>query len=146
MTFYTSLSMLFFMADHLTKEKRSWNMSRIRSKDTKPEIIVRSLLHQMGYRFRLHRKDLPGKPDIVLPKYKTVIFVHGCFWHRHKGCKRCTTPSTNKNFWLLKFQRNLDNDKTNKTKLRSQGWTVAVIWECETQCTKKLSAIIKNFL
>ncbi|MBU1162905.1 MAG: DNA mismatch endonuclease Vsr, partial [Proteobacteria bacterium] len=85
--------------DIISKEKRSWNMSRIRGKDTKPEIIVRSMLHRMGYRFRLHRKDLPGKPDIVLPKYKTVIFVHGCFWHRHKGCKYAYTPKSRVKFW-----------------------------------------------
>lgn len=119
------------MTDHLTKEMRSWNMSRIRSKDTKPEMIVRSVLHKMGYRFRLHRKDLTGKPDIVLPKYKTVIFVHGCFWHSHKGCKRCTIPSTNKSYWLAKFERNIKKDSTNKTLLKKMGWKVLVIWECE---------------
>jgi DNA mismatch endonuclease, patch repair protein len=107
--------------DNLSKEKRSWNMSQIRSKDTKPEIIVRSMLHRMGYRFRLHRKDLPGKPDIVLPKYKTVIFVHGCFWHRHKGCKRCTTPSANQTYWLPKLHRNADRDKQNQKLLKKTG-------------------------
>ncbi len=130
------------MTDHLTKEKRSWNMSRIRSKDTKPELIVRSLLHRMGYRFRLHRKDLPGKPDIVLPKYKTVIFVHGCFWHRHKGCKGRTTPSTNKEYWDKKFLRNIEKDKANRRDLKKAGWKVIVIWECES---KKTAAIKKKF-
>jgi DNA mismatch endonuclease (patch repair protein) len=120
------------MADHLTKKKRSWNMSRIKSKNTKPELIVRSLLHGMGYRFRLHRKDLPGKPDIVLPKYKVVIFVHGCFWHRHKGCRKCTTPSSNQEYWKSKFERNVANDKCHKVQLRGKGWKVFVIWECET--------------
>ena len=120
------------MADHLTKKKRSWNMSRIKSKNTKPELIVRSLLQGMGYRFRLHRKDLPGKPDIVLPKYKIVIFVHGCFWHRHKGCRKCTTPSSNQEYWKSKFERNVANDICHKVRLRGKGWKVFVIWECET--------------
>ncbi len=126
------------MVDHLTREKRSWNMSRIRSKNTKPEIIVRSLLHRMGYRFRLHQKDLPGKPDIVLTKYKTVIFVNGCFWHRHKGCKRCTTPSTNKDYWLKKFERNIANDRMYKKAIKKDGWKVIIVWECETQLISKL--------
>ena len=131
------------MADHLTKDKRSWNMSRIRSKDTKPELLVRSLLHRRGYRFRLHRKDLPGKPDIVLPKYKTVIFVHGCFWHRHKGCKRCTTPSTNKDYWLAKFERNVKKDRQNKAQLKKLGWNVVMIWECEIKNGRWIDKIDK---
>jgi DNA mismatch endonuclease (patch repair protein) len=134
------------MVDHISKEKRSWNMSRIRSKNTKPEKIVRSLLHLLGYRFRIHRKDLPGKPDIVLPKHKTVIFVHGCFWHRHKGCRRCTTPSTNREFWLNKFNRNVRNDKKNKIKLEKRGWEVCIIWECQTKDVKKLLKVIKGYL
>ncbi len=121
------------MVDHLTKKMRSWNMSRIRSKDTKPELIVRSLLHRMGYRFRLYRKDLPGKPDIVLPKYKTVIFVHGCFWHRHKNCKNCTMPSSNQLFWKKKFDKNIKKDRLSKTQLHHYGWKVLTIWECETK-------------
>ena len=96
------------MVDNLTQEKRSWNMSRIKDKNTKPELVVRSILHRMGYRFRLHRKDLPGKPDIVLPKYKTVIFVHGCFWHRHKGCKYAYQPKSRVDFWQKKFKGNID--------------------------------------
>ena len=132
------------MVDHLTKEKRSWNMSRIRSKNTKPEMVVRSLLHRMGYRFRLHRKDLVGKPDIVLPKYKTVIFVHGCFWHRHKGCKRCTTPSSNQGYWSKKFKRNIAQDKKNKKLLNEIKWKVIVVWECETKDIKKLKYQIQN--
>jgi DNA mismatch endonuclease (patch repair protein) len=133
------------MVDHLTKEKRSWNMSQIRGKNTKPEIFVRSLLHRMGYRFRIHRKDLPGKPDIVLPKYRTVIFVHGCFWHRHKGCKRCTTPSTNKEYWLKKFERNKINDKIYKRELKEKGWKIITIWECETKnlSTSKLKKLFQ---
>lgn len=126
------------MVDHLTKQMRSWNMSRIRSKDTSPEMLLRSLLHRMGYRFRLHCKGLPGKPDIVLPKYKTVIFVHGCFWHRHKGCKRCTTPSSNLQYWQAKFDRNMNNDKKNAAELRKKGWHVLTIWECELKNSDKL--------
>ncbi|MCF7853436.1 MAG: very short patch repair endonuclease [Candidatus Pacebacteria bacterium] len=119
------------MTDHLTPDHRSWNMSRIRSKDTTPEKTVRSLLHRMGYRFRIHRRDLPGKPDVVLPKYSTVIFVHGCFWHRHKGCKYTTTPKTNTTFWQEKFERNVERDRNVQTALRNQGWHVLVVWECE---------------
>ncbi len=117
--------------DTLTKEKRSWNMSRIRSKDTAPELTVRSLLHRNGFRFRLHVKDLPGKPDIVLPKYKTVIEVRGCFWPRHPGCKIATTPSTNTEFWQKKFAQNVARDKENEEKLKQLGWNVIIIWSCE---------------
>ena len=119
--------------DRLTPEKRSWNMSRIKSKDTTPERIVRSFLHRNGFRFRLHVKDLPGKPDIVLPKYKTVIEVRGCFWHRHEGCKDATTPSTNAVFWQKKFAENVARDKRTKQDLKSLGWNVIVVWECEVK-------------
>ena len=107
-------------------------MSRIRSKDTKPEIIVRSLLHSLGYRFRLHRKDLPGSPDIVLPKYRTVILVHGCFWHRHQGCKYSYSPKSRKEFWEDKFQSNVLRDELNTSSLEELGWNVVTVWECET--------------
>jgi len=127
------------MADRLSKEKRSWNMSRIRSRDTDPEKKVRSLLHRLGYRFRMYQKDLPGKPDIVLTKYKTVIFVHGCFWHRHKGCSRCTTPSTNQEYWLAKFEKNTAKDKKNRMILRRLGWKCITVWECETKKPEKLT-------
>jgi DNA mismatch endonuclease (patch repair protein) len=133
------------MVDHLTKKKRSWNMSRIRSKNTKPELIVRSLLHQMGYRFSLYRKDLPGKPDIVMPKYKTVVFVHGCFWHRHKGCKRCTTPTSNRKYWLNKLKGNIEKDLIHKKQLRKSGWRVFYIWECETKNVNKLAKKVASF-
>jgi len=119
------------MVDKLTPEQRSWNMSRIRSKDTKPELIVRSLLHRMGFRFRVNRKDLPGTPDIVLPKYRTVIFVHGCFWHRHKGCKKATTPSSNIAIWQDKFAENVGRDRRNQRSLRKEGWKVIVLWACK---------------
>ena len=117
--------------DRISREHRSWNMSRIRSGDTKPERIVRSLLHGRGYRFRLHKKDLPGKPDIVLPKYKTVIFVHGCFWHRHKGCKHASVPKTRQDFWQTKFNSNIARDKKVQKQLNSTGWKIVIIWECE---------------
>ena len=112
-------------------EQRSRNMSAIKSKNTKPEITVRKLLHSMGYRFRLHVKDLPGSPDIVLPKYKTVIFVHGCFWHRHKNCKYASTPKTRQEFWEAKFRENINRDKLNQENLSSKGWKIIIVWECE---------------
>lgn len=121
------------MTDCFTKKKRSEVMSRIKGKDTKPELLVRSALHRMGYRFRLHVKDLPGKPDIVLPKYKTVIFVHGCFWHQHKGCPAGHLPKTNKKFWKEKFARNVARDSKHRRQLRYRGWHVLTIWECQIQ-------------
>ncbi len=120
--------------DHLTPEKRSWNMARIRGKNTKPELLVRSLLHQAGYRFTVNgpkNKNLPGKPDLVLPKYKTVIFVHGCFWHRHQNCKRATMPKSKTEYWQAKFDRNVFNDRKNQARLAELGWHVIIIWECE---------------
>ena len=116
---------------HEVSEQRSRNMSAIKSKNTKPEIAVRKLLHSMGYRFRLHRKDLPGSPDIVLPKYKTVIFVHGCFWHRHENCKYASTPKTRQEFWEAKFRENINRDKLNQENLSSNGWKIIIVWECE---------------
>ena len=130
--------------DHLTPEKRSWNMSRIKSKDTTPERVVRSFLHRNGFRFRLHVKDLPGKPDIVLPKYKTVIEVRGCFWHRHSGCKVATNPSTNAEFWQKKFEANVSRDKQNEQELKKLGWNVIVIWECETGKSSQLEGLIER--
>ncbi|MBI1314437.1 DNA mismatch endonuclease Vsr [bacterium] len=124
--------------DRLSKQHRSWNMSRIRGKDTKPEMRVRSLLHRMGFRFRLHRRDLPGKPDIVLPAYGTVIFVHGCFWHRHPGCRFAYTPKSRIDFWQSKFRRNVERHQEVTTALRELGWRVVVIWECETTSDEQL--------
>jgi len=129
--------------DLLTKEKRSWNMSRIKGKDTKPEKIVRSILHKAGFRFRLNRKDLPGKPDIVLPKYKSVILVHGCFWHRHPRCKYAYTPKSRVTFWQKKFSENIERDKFVKRELRKMGWKVIVVWECELKNDKKEKTINK---
>ena len=116
---------------HKISEQRARNMSAIKSKNTKPEIAVRKLLHSMGYRFRLHRKDLPGSPDIVLPKYKKVIFVHGCFWHRHENCKYASTPKTRQEFWEAKFLENIKRDKLNQANLSSKGWKIIIVWECE---------------
>ena len=116
---------------HKVSEQRSRNMSAIKSKNTKPEIAVRKVLHSMGYRFRLHSKDLPGSPDIVLPKYKTVIFVHGCFWHRHENCKYATTPKTREEFWESKFKENVIRDKSHQKKLSAIGWKIIIVWECE---------------
>jgi len=126
------------MADHLTSKKRSWNMSLIRSANTAPEIIVRKLLYSLGCRFRLHKKDLPGKPDIVLKKYKTVIFVHGCFWHQHKRCKRSNIPKSNTSYWKPKLSNNIKRDIQHKTDLRKLGWRTITIWECETKTIEKL--------
>jgi DNA mismatch endonuclease (patch repair protein) len=119
------------MSDKLTPEKRSWNMSRIKGKDTKIEVEVRKYLFSKGYRFRKNDKRYPGKPDIVLPKYHVAIFVHGCFWHRHEGCKDATIPKTRTEFWLEKFDKNVKNDQIKQEKLRELGWKVIVIWECE---------------
>ena len=110
---------------------RSRNMAAIRGKDTAPELAVRRILHAMGLRFRLHRKDLPGRPDIVLPKHRTVVFVNGCFWHRHEGCRYTTTPSTRQEFWQSKFAANVERDGRNRTDLQQLGWRVIVVWECE---------------
>jgi DNA mismatch endonuclease, patch repair protein len=121
------------MRDRLTKERRSWNMSRIRGKDTTPERVVRSVLHRMGYRFRLHGRGLPGKPDIVLLKYRTVIFVHGCFWHRHRECRNCTTPTRRREWWIKKLEGNVVRDKFQQQALRKLGWRSMVVWECETE-------------
>ena len=124
--------------DRISPEERSRIMSHIRSKDTKPEKRLRSLLHRLGFRFRLHRKDLPGTPDIVLPKYRTVIFVHGCFWQQHPGCKKATLPRSNVEFWKNKLEKNIERDKEVEKKLIETGWNVIVIWECEIKKTYSL--------
>lgn len=119
------------MADSLTKERRSWNMSKIKGKDTGIEIKVRKYLFSQGFRYRKNVTTLPGKPDIVLPKHHTVIFVHGCFWHRHEGCKDATTPKTRTEFWNEKFRKNVENDQLHNQQLEDAGWRVIVLWECE---------------
>ena len=132
--------------DKYPKEKRSQIMSRIGSKDTYPELKVRSSLHKLGYRFRVHRADLPGKPDIVLPKYKTVIFIHGCFWHGHVCSKGKHLPKTNKVFWEEKLARNRERDLETIKKLKMLGWRVLVMWECEIKCSENIEKIILNNL
>lgn len=121
------------MVDFLTKEERSARMARIRPSNTQPERRLRSELHRLGLRFRLNNRLLPGKPDLVLPKYKAVVFVHGCFWHRHAGCSIATTPKSNTDFWLAKFARNVARDKRVVGELSAIGWNVVIAWECELQ-------------
>ncbi len=133
------------MMDVHSPEQRSFNMSRIRSRNTRPEMIVRKWLWANGYRYRLHRKDLPGKPDIVLSKYRTVIFVHGCFWHRH-GCRYTTVPSSRKEFWEKKFESNVQRDITNRKNLEKAGWNVLILWECEIKNSEKFKEIILSFM
>ena len=146
MIFYNRFKKILPMTDSLTKEKRSWNMSRIRSKDTRPEKVVRSLLHRMGYRFRLHVKSLPGTPDIVLPKFKTVIFVHGCFWHRHPGCRFAYMPKSRVDFWMRKFAQNIKAHEKATMDLKDQGWNVFVIWECDLSDLDSLGRKLSNLL
>lgn len=132
--------------DKVSPQQRSINMSKVKSKNTKPEKIVRSLLHSLGYRFRLHRKTLPGTPDIVLPKYKAVIFVNGCFWHGHDGCKRATIPDTNKEFWERKISANKARDQKNIFDLEKLGYRCLVIWQCELKDKNLLIQRLLNFL
>jgi DNA mismatch endonuclease (patch repair protein) len=131
--------------DVFTKEKRRQIMSRVSGKNTKPELAVRSLLHSMGYRFRLHRKDLPGKPDITLPKYQKVIFVHGCFWHDHQDCSRSKRPTTNKEFWNEKLDKNVDRDKESVRNLHQLGWGVLIVWTCEVNDALKIRNKLLSF-
>ena len=121
------------MTDHLSKEKRSWNMSKIRSKNTRPELAVRKYLYSNGFRYRLHNRKLPGKPDITNQSKKTAVFVNGCFWHQHEGCKRATIPKSNKSYWLPKLENNVARFKNNTDKLLDMGWKVFIVWECETK-------------
>ncbi|MEO0509076.1 MAG: very short patch repair endonuclease [Verrucomicrobiota bacterium] len=132
------------MADIVSEEQRSYNMSRIRSKNTKPELVVRSMLHRLGYRFTVNgpkNKKLPGKPDIVLPKYKTVIFVHGCFWHMCPGCKYATIPKTRMEWWKAKLEGNAKRDARKQKELRQLGWRVVVVWQCELRSPVALSLL-----
>lgn len=120
------------MVDTLNPHERSARMRSVRRQHTAPELVVRRTAHALRLRFRLHRSDLPGTPDLVFPKHQTVIFVHGCFWHRHEGCRKTTTPKTRTDFWALKFARNRQRDEQNVAKLQALGWRVLVIWECQT--------------
>jgi len=134
------------MTDSLNKARRSWNMSRIKGKDTAPEKIVRSILHRLGYRFRLHKNKLPGRPDVVLPKHQTIVFVHGCFWHRHKNCKDATMPKTRREWWQAKLEGNAARDRRNQSALRHAGWRVLTVWECETLKPEKLKRRLERRL
>jgi len=134
------------MTDVLTKEQRKYCMSRIRGKDTKPEIVVRRLVHSLGYRYRLHVRKLPGCPDIVLARHRKVIFVHGCFWHMHRCKYGRVIPKTNKKFWENKRNGNVQRSHKNNRALRRLGWKVLVVWECWTRDIKKLESRVRNFL
>ena len=126
--------------------KRSANMARIRPQDTAPEMAVRRILHRMGYRFRLHQRDLPGKPDVVLSRYSTIFLVHGCFWHRHPSCRFAYSPKSRVDFWQAKFEANVTRDRKVERQLWEMGWTVRIIWECETFNLDSLEALLRRVL
>lgn len=136
------------MTDNLSADRRSENMRRIKSAGMKPELTVRSIVHRLGYRFRLHARDLPGKPDLVLRSKRKVIFVHGCFWHLHdrQGCLDSRIPKSNKGYWVPKLARNKERDAENVAALKEAGWKVLTIWDCETHQEQQLKARIKEFL
>ena len=133
------------MADKIEKHRRSANMAKIRSKDTTPELKVRRILHKLGYRFRIHRTDLPGKPDIILPKHRVAIFVNGCFWHRHPDCREASRPKTNSQYWETKLNRNVERDVQNHSLLAEDAWKVIVFWECEIEQSDVKSAELIQF-
>lgn len=132
--------------DVFSVDERSRIMGRIGGKNTRPELRVRKLLHALGYRFRIHRKDLPGTPDVVFPGRRAVIFVHGCFWHRHEGCPRATTPATNRDFWERKFRSNTKRDAERIEQLGRLGYRCLVVWECETKNLERLAERLTAFL
>ena len=132
--------------DRLTPERRSWLMSRVRGRNTSTELRVRRVAHAMGFRYRLHRRDLPGTPDLVFPRRRVAMFVHGCFWHRHEGCRGATTPSSHVSFWRDKFARNVARDRQVTEDLRNLGWKVAVVWECETKNDDVLACLLECLL
>lgn len=136
----------FFLMDSLSKAQRSALMGRVRSKDTQPELAVRRLVHGMGYRYRLHDAKLPGKPDLVFRNRAKVIFVHGCFWHRHKGCPSTRTPKSNRKFWQNKFKDNISRDTKARKQLRRLGWAALIIWECEIGEVTRLAKRLREFL
>ncbi len=129
-----------------TPEKRRWIMSRVKGSNTRPELLVRSLAHRLGFRFRVNRRDLPGCPDIVFPKLKKVILVNGCFWHGHEGCARSSIPSTNREFWTNKLAKNVQRDKRNLDELKKTGWDVLVIWNCEIRDLARVNELLRHFL
>lgn len=130
----------------LHHERVSARMRAVSTRHTGPELKVRSVLHALGFRFRLHRKDLPGSPDIVLPRYRVAIFVHGCFWHRHRGCRRSTFPKSNASYWHAKFAANIERDRKNRRDLRALGWKTLLIWECSTFQLNNLNRRLASFL
>lgn len=134
------------MSDVHTPATRSYNMSQIKGKNTKPEMLVRQYLHAQGLRYRLHDKKLPGKPDMVFAKYKTVVFVHGCFWHQHKGCRYFVVPKTRTEFWLNKIGRNVANDERQQIELAAAGWKVLTVWECELKSAVRERTLSELFL
>ena len=134
------------MTDLVSRKQRSDNMRAVRGRDTTPEIRVRRIAHRLGYRFRLHRADLPGKPDIVFPRLGKVVFVHGCFWHQHRRCRKGSMPQSNTEFWRSKLQRNVQRDAENLVALKAIGWKVLVIWECETNDEARIEKKLQRFL
>jgi len=134
------------MPEKITREQRSYTMRQVKSINTSPEVIVRKILHGMGVRFRLHDPKLPGKPDIILKKYATVIFVHGCFWHRHRNCARASIPVANSDYWHRKFERNMARDRAAISAIRRLGFRVLVVWECETQNLNRLEKRLRKCL
>jgi DNA mismatch endonuclease (patch repair protein) len=134
------------MADRLSPEARSAHMRRIRKRDTTPERVVRRLVHGLGFRFRLHRHDLPGTPDLVLPRLRKAILVHGCFWHQHAGCRLARLPKSRGEYWLPKLSRNQERDAAARVELRARGWDVLVVWECETNDLADLHDRLSAFL
>ena len=134
------------MVDTVTPDQRSRIMAQVKGKNTEPELLVRSLVHRLGFRFRLHRKDLPGKPDIVLPRHRKVIFVHGCFWHGHADCKRSARPTSRTEYWNAKIDRNMARDAAATAQLAALGWTALMLWECELRAAEALSDRLHGFL
>jgi DNA mismatch endonuclease (patch repair protein) len=134
------------MVDFLDPVERSSHMRRIRKRDTKPELVVRRIVHALGFRFRLHRRDLPGTPDIVLPRHRKVIQVHGCFWHQHEGCRLARQPKSRLGYWLPKLARNMERDRAAKADLERLGWRGLTVWECQTKDCDMLEAVLRRFL
>ena len=132
--------------DRLSQERRSALMSRIRGRDTQPELVVRRTVHQMGYRFRLHRRDLPGTPDLVFPSRRIALFVHGCFWHSHRGCPKGRAPKSNLGYWRPKLQQNKKRDRRKAERLRRLGWRVVILWQCELKDQDNLRTLLRDIL
>ncbi|WP_114360523.1 MULTISPECIES: very short patch repair endonuclease [Rhodopseudomonas] len=133
------------MVDRLSVQRRSWLMSRVKGRDTLPELVVRRAAHSLGLRFRIQQKDLPGKPDLIFPRWRIAIFVHGCFWHRHRGCKKATMPKSRRQFWRTKFERNVARDERVIQELEGCGWRTLVVWQCQTTNLAALKTILSEF-